>query len=113
MNHVRWVAWGVIDVEAMDRIHRRNYLKRLRKELPAGIRLESGGVKGAPWYKMERDQPSGAQTKTHAAAGMDALKKVCTWLLLEIGDHERSEDGGVRRAGDEAEGSCSAGDVAG
>jgi hypothetical protein len=59
MNNIRWVAWGVVEVDGvMDRQQRRSILRKIRAEL--------------------------------------------AWVLLEMGDHERSEDGGVRSAGAEA-----------
>lgn len=104
MNHIRWAAWGVIDIDAMlDRIQRRNYIKRARKELAdIGAVLHCGGSTQVPWYRIVLSKE---KDKAFVVAGEDAFKKISAWLLQEIGDHERSEDGGVRRAGDEAEAS--------
>jgi len=104
MNHIRWVAWGTIDVDGtMDRQQRRNYLRKIRAELTeirCGFTI--GGNKRTPWYGITYTREDGAQ-KRQACAGTDALKKVCAWLLLEVGDHERGADGGVRSAGAEGD----------
>lgn len=111
MNHIRWVAWGVVDVDGtMDRQQRRNYLRKIRAELTelrCGFNI--GGNKRTPYYVIHRDLDNGV-IKKQACAGEDALKKVCAWLLLEVEDHVGSEDGGVRSAG--AEGAqATSGDV--
>lgn len=99
MNRIRWIAWGVVELEKLERMQRRNYIKAIREELtPLGISFESGGVSNNPFYRVIID----AKGKTHASAGADGAKNICTWLLTELGDHERSEDGSLRRAGDEA-----------
>jgi len=104
MNHIRWVAWGVIDVDGtMDRQQRRNYLRKIRAELHelrCGFTI--GGNKRSPWYAIHRNKDDGT-IKKQAYAGENALKKACAWLLLEVGDHERSEDGSVRSAGAEGD----------
>jgi len=100
MNHVRWAAWGVIDIETLERMQRRNYIKRTRAELSKdNITLSCGGSSNNPWYAIILPTPDGRTIPQHAVGGEDAFKKVCGWLLKELGDHERSEDGGVRRAG--------------
>lgn len=110
MNRVRWVAWGVIELDdatKFDRQQRRSYLRKLREELGAdGWKLECGGSTRLPHYRIFQPVIADGreELRSHAAGGPEALKKVCTWLLLEIGDHERSEDGSLRGAGAEAEG---------
>lgn len=103
MNHIRWVGWGVVDVDGtMDRQQRRNYLRKIRVELHdirCGFNI--GGNKKNPYYVIHRNLDDGTIRK-QAFAGSDALKKVCAWILLEINDHVSSEDGGVRSAGAEA-----------
>lgn len=98
MNHIRWAAWGVIDIEAFDRMQRRNYIKRTRKELePLGVVLNCGGSTAQPFYQMK------LSTDTKGYGGKDAFRKACAWALQQLGDaDERSEDGGVRSAGTEA-----------
>ena len=103
MNHIRWAAWGVVDIEALERMQRRNYIKRARVELAEkNITLNCGGSTQTPWYAVVLLTTDGKTVPKHAAGGKDAFKKVCEWLLKELGDHERSEDGSVRRAGAEA-----------
>ena len=106
MNHIRWAAWGVVDIEALERMQRRNYIKRARVELAEkGIVLSCGGSTQTPWYSVTLPPASGENiVKQQASGGRDAFKKVCEWLLKELGDHERSEDGGVRSAGVQAQG---------
>jgi hypothetical protein len=103
MNNIRWVAWGVVEVDGvMDRQQRRSILRKIRAELAdMGMGLTVGGKTKNPWYGVQRPLPGGV-IKKKAVAGNDALRKVCAWVLLEMGDHERSEDGGVRSAGAEA-----------
>ena len=103
MNHIRWVGWGVVDVDGtMDRQQRRNFLRKIRKELD-DIRcgFVIGGKKSQPHYAIHRNMPDGA-VKKQAFAGDGALKKICAWILLETNDHVSSEDGGLRGAGAES-----------
>jgi hypothetical protein len=126
MNHIRWAAWGVIDIEALERMQRRNYIKRARAEMAEkGIVLSCGGSTQTPWYsitlptakgeplnKMPGAAKPGEKGNAKAAGGKGAFKVVCEWLLEEIGDvqqaekdrmdNERSKDGGIWRAGAEA-----------
>lgn len=109
MNHIRWAAWGVVDIEKIasdlttggNGQARRNYLRKVREELKAlKMQLIVGGSAVKPWYSVVKQDD-----KKHVAAGDNAFKAVCTWVLNEIGDtaHVGSEDGGVRCAGDEAQ----------
>lgn len=105
MNHVRWIAWGVIDLEALERMQRRNYIKKIRSDLaPLNITFESGGVNKNPWYQIVLPTKDGKTVPKKAFGGMDAARKVCQWLLMELNEHVGGEDGGVRGAGDEASG---------
>jgi hypothetical protein len=119
MNHIRWVGWGVIDIdnqEAFDRMQRRNFIKRMRSDLePFGVALHAGGSTVNPWYSIEIGVGTALRSRLpkgddkpikHAAGGKDALKKVCAWFLDTIGEHEHvgGTDGSVRSAGAEAEG---------
>jgi hypothetical protein len=87
MNHIKWAAWGVVDIEKLDRIQRRNYIKRSRKELEE-IRcsLNCGGSTQTPYYQIILPTTDNKTIPKHAAGGLDAFKKVCEWLLKEIGD---------------------------
>lgn len=114
MNHIRWAAWGVVDIEHMptdmapgkgtQRQARRNYLKKVHAELAElGYSLHPGGSTNTPYYMVMHDLTA----NKHTAAGQDAFKKVCAWVLEKVGDHTGAQDvsgqdGGVRRAGDEA-----------
>ena len=102
MNRIRWAAWGVVDIEALDRQQRRNYIKAVRKELEAySAVLHCGGSTKNPWYRIS----VGADANTAAyvsANAKGAFKNVCVWAVTIIGDdHERGADGGVRGAGAE------------
>lgn len=118
MNHIRWAAWGVVDIEALERMQRRNYIKRVRSELGVlGIELECGGSKQQPYYLVSipdtyvKKHYAVDVKKHHAIAGKDAFRKVCEWTLHATGDWQQlekermdnvsSEDGGVRRTGTE------------
>lgn len=108
MNHVRWIAWGVIELEKLERMQRRNYIKKIREDVtPLGITFDCGGVSSNPWYQMviSASPALGRAEKRQAHGGTDAARKICQWLLMELNDHVGGEDGGVRRAGDEASGS--------
>lgn len=122
MNHIRWAAWGVIDIEALDRIQRRNYINNVRAELRAlNIDLHCGGRNQFICYGVQLpgavtkcvSAKAAAQDRLHKQvfAGKDAFKKLCAWLLvkLEDGEHERGTNGSVRSAGAEAEGEVRSG----
>lgn len=83
LNHVKWAAWGVVDIERLERMQRRNYIKRARAELAfKGIELKCGGSKGVPFYAVAGTNTP-METTTfgskgrHTAAGADAFKKIC------------------------------------
>ena len=81
LNHVKWAAWGVVDIERLERMQRRNYIKRARAELAfKGIELKCGGSKTTPYYAVqpvEVTETSPLKAVSHTAAGVDAFKKVC------------------------------------
>ena len=120
MNCIRWAAWGVVDIENIpsdqttggNRQARRSYLKKVHAELATvGMKLHIGGSAANPWYCVEYNVET-AKVAKQVCAGKDAFKKICTWVLEQIGDHTQqgdadvgSENGGLRRAGDEAQGS--------
>lgn len=114
MNHLRWPAWGTIEIdnpEQFDRMQRRNYLRRVREELKDGpVTLHMGGSKHNPFYIATIQLDSGVQKK-QAIGGKDAFKKICAWILTELEEiNVGGEDGGVRSAG--AEGNPSSQSVA-
>ena len=104
LNHIRWAAWGVIDIEKLERMQRRNYIKRARAELvEIAAVLSCGGSKSVPWYSITLPTTTAGKT----AGGPDAFRRVCEWLLIHLEDkehsnHERGEDGSVRCVGDGA-----------
>jgi len=110
MNHIKWAAWGVVDLDGakpdgkpnFDRQQRRNYLRKVRAELEElKYVLQPGGSTTTPWY-MATSEATGAKK---AFAGTGAFSKVCAWVLDQLGvtADVGSEDGGVRCAGDEAQ----------
>jgi hypothetical protein len=111
MNHIKWAAWGVVELdnpERFDRIQRRNFLKKVHAELaPHNMKLSIGGSKINPWYavSMFAEIEVGSTPPKTVVAGKDAFKKICVWVLEQLGEdaHERGADGGVRCAGDEAQ----------
>jgi hypothetical protein len=120
MNCIRWAAWGVVDIENIpsdqttggNRQARRSYLKKVHEELkPFNMTLHIGGSTQVPWYAINVFRGIPDSKPKQVAAGKDAFKKICTWVLEQVGDTAKeehdvsSEDGGVRRAGDEAQSS--------
>ena len=60
-----------------------------------------------PWYKIERNSANELEQKCSQKvfASKDALKKILTWALHELGEvqgenHVSGADGGLRCAGD-------------
>jgi hypothetical protein len=106
MNHLKWVGWGVVDVEALDKQQRRNYLKKLRTELSErGYTLHPGGSTQVPWYRITKNGDVSDSKHSETIAGEGALKKICAWALVQLGEVDVSgADGSVRCAGDEAQG---------
>lgn len=105
MNHIKWAAWSVINIEALDRQQRRNYLKKVHAELePVGIQLHVGGTKEKPYYLVTVS--ADPTKKIHAYREGHAFADACKAVLEFAGElnNVSSEDGGVRCAGDEAQG---------
>lgn len=101
MNHTKWVGWGVVNVEALDKQQRRVYLKKIRAELAErGMQLHPGGSTQVPWYRITRvgNGPETAKVE-ETIAGEDALKKICAWALIELGEVQGEHDGVERVAG--------------
>ncbi len=96
MNHIRWVAWGVVDVEALDRMQRRNFIKKLRQELAeGGAMLHCGGSTKSPWYGVVMPEAKDPSIKPrdvkndsakHTVGGEHSLKKLCQWVLEYRGE---------------------------
>ena len=112
MNYIMWAAWGVVDIEALDRMQRRNYIKRCRAELALRyVKLDCGGSTANPHYIVTplvapstgASLEAGGSVTQKAFGGVGSFKKACEHILNELGiGHERSEDGSVRGAGAEA-----------
>ncbi len=99
MNRIRWAAWGVVDIEKLERMQRRNYIKAVRAELAEKrIELVCGGSTQTPYYAMILPTADGKTIPKQTAAGVDAFKRICAWLLLQLGEepHVGGEDGSVR-----------------
>lgn len=76
---VRWSAWGVFDIEALDRLQRRNHIKRVREALATvGCELHCGGSTNKPYYQVKLPDD-----KKKAFAGKDAFRKACELVIVE------------------------------
>jgi hypothetical protein len=79
LSHVKWAAWGVIDIEKLERLQRRNYIKRARSELEAhGWALTCGGNTRSPHYAAEK----GGEKISHT--GPDAFMRMCSVIASAI-----------------------------
>lgn len=85
LNHLKWAAWGVIDIEALDRQQRRNYLKKVHAELnPLGFQMHVGGTTQKPYYLVTKsDDPT---KKMLGFSGERAFADACKGILLELGE---------------------------
>lgn len=55
MSHVSFAAWGSVDVESLERMQRRVYIRHVREELAEHhLALECGGSKNKPYYALYR-----------------------------------------------------------
>lgn len=55
MSHVSFAAWGSVDVEKLERMQRRVYIRHVREELAKHhLALECGGSKQRPYYALYR-----------------------------------------------------------
>lgn len=89
LDHLKWAAWGVIDIEKLERMQRRNYIKKVRAELgPHGVKLECGGSTRVPYYRVHNESTS----VTQFAAGGDAFKRVCLAVLEKLEPGSKQED---------------------
>lgn len=93
LDHVKWAAWGVVDIDnksKLDRIQRRNYIKRTRAELKHfNIELRCGGSSTTPWYCVVSAKASPAN---HVAAGEGAFQKVCAHVLKQLEEPATAEE---------------------
>jgi hypothetical protein len=92
LSYIRWAAWGVIDIEALERMQRRNYINHVREELKLhGLSLECGGSTTAPYYRIYEmvvtgvgEKPKVEWSTTSANYKSGAFTKVCKDALLRL-----------------------------
>ena len=54
LSYLRWVAFGVVDIEKLERMQRRNYINHMREELKLhGLELHCHGTSYRPVYAIE------------------------------------------------------------
>lgn len=105
LTHIRFAAWGVIDVETLNREARRNYLKTVRAELSTrDYALVVGGVPGSLYYAIHspvlEDGSTWKAQAHHNAWSEPAFKIVCReFLNREDPDHANPEPAGSAAAG--------------
>lgn len=95
LSYLRWAAWGVVDIEALERMQRRNYINHVREELKLhGMQLEVGGSANAPYYRVfcyaaptgagEKPKLEWQGTSATSAFKQHAFKAVCLAALTRI-----------------------------
>lgn len=90
LDHVKWAAWGVIDIETMERMQRRKYLQCVRKQLKSvGIALECGGNRKSPYYSVHTsdEPPTGARWTYTRGTHEEAFKGLCQAVLKYLEEH--------------------------
>ncbi len=111
LNRMRWAAWGVIDIETMERMQRRNYINHVREELKLhGCVLECGGSTTNPHYrifKLQAGTTEPAKGKglkpewAEFSAGPVAFRSVCLGALCHLDTefmlNEESRNAAVRQ----------------
>lgn len=100
LSYMQWAAWGVIDVEKLERMQRRNYINHVRQELALhGLELECAGTSMFPFYRIHTIEREEGNTKPvwqtelttredRRQAIKEAFKNVCRLALVRI-DPER------------------------
>lgn len=87
MSELHFAAWGSVDFEKLERIQRRNYLKRARQELKKhGLYIHAGGQKGHPVYNVQvylhaGDPNNLEMEKIQTYAGEKAFAKACQFAI--------------------------------
>lgn len=104
LNRMKWAAWGVIDIEALDIQQRNNYINHVRQELAQhGCILECGanraqGRSRGMFYRIAKLAPpaaAGERPKTEwqevTSWGTDnAFQRICLKVLQRLDpDHAR------------------------
>jgi len=90
LGYMRWAAWNVIDIEALERMQRRNYINHVRQELKLhGMLLEAGGSTQSPYYRIYTEAQNAKSTgpewsTTSANYKSGAFTKVCKDTLMRI-----------------------------
>ena len=86
MSALAFAAWGSVDFEGMERIQRRAYLKRVRKEIePHGLIIHSGGqAPKAPHYQVMNVDKKLLYTG-------DSFREACTEALKVVDLNANSE----------------------
>lgn len=96
LSHTMWAAWGVVDVETLQREPRRNYLKTVRAELETrGYGLECGGIGKRPFYRIYEalgtEPGDKVWTVTNATGG--GFGDVCKAFLERVDPSHAEPDG--------------------
>lgn len=96
LSHTMWAAWGVIDIETLQREARRNYLKTVRAELATkGYDLECGGIGQRPFYRIFEQglalPDTNGWTVTNATGG--GFGAVCKAFLQRVDPAHAEPDG--------------------
>lgn len=89
LNFMKWAAWGVIDIEKLDRHQRRNYINHVREELKLhGCVLECGGrTSRSLHYSVTKPATETHTSWTETAAtykGEKAFSAVCRRALTRL-----------------------------
>jgi hypothetical protein len=90
MNRLKWAAWGVIDIEKLERMQRRNYINHVREELKQhGCTLECGGGRAGPYYRVYKQRVHGdlewsVLTTPHERQAGNAFSRVCYKALVKL-----------------------------
>lgn len=106
LNRLKWAAWGVINIEELERMQRRNYINAVREELKLyGVKLECGGGPGKQFYRAFKPIPHGTpnpivtnlksewvEVTGFGERGQQAFQSVCLRVLRRIDpDHANME----------------------
>lgn len=94
MSHVSFAAWGSVDVESLERMQRRVYIRHVREELAKyQLALACGGSKGRPHYALYRVVDGIASGGALvSSSGEKALSLVLTKALELIKEQEAKKD---------------------
>jgi hypothetical protein len=97
MSHICFAAWGSIDIEKMDRMQRRNYIRCVREALkPYDIELNVGGQRDRPYYLLKWRNEVGTDFQTFSSqndnAFQRAMKKALELLPAEATEQCLAEE---------------------